>query len=46
VVIDTGYGLMIMTCVRRPRYLSGYSDRLRAGDYDRIKRAEIAQWVY
>jgi len=45
VCIVTGYGLVIMTGKRGPRLLSGYSDWLRAGDYDRSKRVEIAQWV-
>jgi hypothetical protein len=45
VVIVSGYGLVIMTGSSGPRYLSRYSDWLRAGDYDRIKKAEITQWV-
>jgi len=43
--IVTGSGLEIMTGVRGQVYLSGYSDWLRGGDYDRSKRAAIAQWV-
>jgi len=45
VCIVTGYALVIMTGERGPRLLSGCSDWLRAGDYDRSKGAEIAQWV-
>jgi len=37
--IVTGYGLEIMTGVRGSRMHSGFSDWLRAGDYDRSKRA-------
>jgi hypothetical protein len=39
--IVTGYGLEIMTGV----IVSGYSDWIRFGDYDRCKRGGIAQWV-
>jgi hypothetical protein len=45
VSIVTGYGVEIMTGVSGPRWLRGYSDWLRAGDYDRNKWAGIAQWV-
>jgi hypothetical protein len=43
--IATGYGLEIMTGVRGPGEISGYSDWLRAGDYDSNKRTGIVQWV-
>jgi len=42
--IATGYGLEILKGVRVRGELSGFSEWLRAGDYDR-KRAAIAQWV-
>jgi hypothetical protein len=39
------YGLEIMTELRGPGKISGYSDWLRPGDYDRSMRSGIAQCV-
>jgi hypothetical protein len=43
--IVIAYELEIKTEVRGLGYHSGYIDWLRAGDYDRSKKAEITQWV-
>jgi len=43
--IVTGYGMDIITVLRGPRQLIANCDWLRVGNYDRSKRAEIAQCV-